>query len=124
MDAVVVVYTYQTEVGSTILAGHAPGFLVASTEPDYLFVANPGSASVTIISIRQHRVMAAATVGAEPCHISVTPGSEYALVLNRQSGDMAVLHVRTLTAQKTRSVPILTMVPVGSRPVSAVVRSV
>ena len=36
---------------------------------------------------------------------------------------LAVLHVGSLTARRTRSVPILTMVPVGSQPVSAVVRA-
>ena len=124
MDAVVAVHTYQTEVGATILAGHNPGFLAVSTGvPDYLFVANPHSANVTIVSIRSRRVLAVATVGREPCHIAVTPNNEYALVLNRESGDMAVLHVGSLTARRTRSVPILTMVPVGSQPVSAVVRA-
>jgi YVTN family beta-propeller protein len=124
MDAVVAVYPYQTEVGATILAGRAPGFLAASSAPDYLFVANPSSGNVTIINIDSQRVLAVATVGQEPCHIAVTPNNEYALVLNRRSGDVAVLHVGTLTSRKRYSVPILTMVPVGSGPVSAVVRIV
>jgi DNA-binding beta-propeller fold protein YncE len=124
MDAVVTVYTYQTEVGATMLAGRAPGFLAVSTRPDYLFVANPTTDNVTILNIDSQRVIAVASVGKEPCHITVTPDNEYALVLNRQSGDMAVLHVGTLAARRTRSVPILTMVPVGSEPVSAVVRAV
>jgi YVTN family beta-propeller protein len=125
MDAVVAIHTYQTEVGATILAGHDPGFLAVSTgAPDYLFVANPSSGNVTIVNIQSRRVMAVATVGREPCHIAVTPNNEYALVLNRESGDMAVLHVGSMTARRTRSVPILTMVPVGSQPVSAVVRAV
>jgi YVTN family beta-propeller protein len=123
-DAVVAVYPYQTEVGATILAGRAPGYLAASTAPDYLFVANPSSGNVTIINIDSQRVLAVATVGQEPCHIAVTPNNEYALVLNRRSGDVAVLHVGTLTSRKRYSVPILTMVPVGSEPVSAVVRIV
>lgn len=125
MDAVVSVYTYQTEVGATMLAGRAPGFLAASSSaPDYLFAANPTSGNVTILDIQSQRAMAVATVGSEPCHIAITPNNEYALVLNRRSGDMAVLHVGTLVARRTRSIPILTMVPVGSEPVSAVVRAV
>jgi YVTN family beta-propeller protein len=125
MDAVVAVYTYQTEIGATMLAGRAPGFLAASSSaPDYLFAANPTSGNVTILDIQSQRVIAVATVGKEPCHIAITPNNEYALVLNRQSGDMAVLHVGTLVARRTRSIPILTMVPVGSEPVSAVVRAV
>jgi YVTN family beta-propeller protein len=125
MDAVVAVHTYQTEVGATLLAGHNPGYLAVSAGvPDYLFVANPASGNVTIVNLQSRRVMAVATVGREPCHIAVTPNNEYALVLNRESGDMAVLHAGSLTVRRTRSVPILTMVPVGSQPVSAVVRAV
>jgi YVTN family beta-propeller protein len=124
MDAIVAVYPYRTEVGATILAGRTPGFLAVSSVPDYLFVANPSSGDVTIINIASQQVLAVATVGQEPCHIAVTPNNEYALVLNRKSGDMAVLHVGTLTLRRRRTVPILTMVPVGSEPVSAVVRIV
>ncbi|MBM3814530.1 MAG: hypothetical protein FJW20_23130 [Acidimicrobiia bacterium] len=121
-DALVTVYPYQTEVGGTVLAGRSPGFLAASSGPDYLFIANSKSDDVTIVNIRTQRVMAVAAVGKDPCFIAVTPDNQYALVLNRGSGDMAVLHVWTLGANRTRSASMFTMVPVGSEPVSAVVR--
>ena len=41
MDAVVIVYPYQTEVGETILAGRTPDGMAVSATPQYLFVANP-----------------------------------------------------------------------------------
>jgi WD40 repeat protein len=43
MDAVVIVFPYQTEVGETILAGRAPDGMAVSAAPQYLFVANPES---------------------------------------------------------------------------------
>jgi YVTN family beta-propeller protein len=124
MDALVTVYPYQTEVAGTMLAGRSPGFLAVSDGPDMLFVANPQSGDVTIIDINTQRVMAVAPVGKDPCFITLTPNNEYALVLNRGSGDMAVLHVGTLSARRTKRAPLFTMVPVGSGPVSAVVRAV
>jgi YVTN family beta-propeller protein len=124
MDAVVTVYPYQTQVGSTTLAGRAPGFVAASAAPDYLFVANPASDDVTILDIRTQRVVAVVTVGKQPSYITITPDNQYALVLNRQSGDMAVIRIASLTGRRRKSAPLFTMIPIGSKPVSAVVRAV
>jgi len=124
LDAVVVVYPYQTQVAETLLAGHAPESMAASSSPDYLFVANPTSGNVTILDIETHRVIAAASVGSEPGFIAITPDNQYALVLNRGSGDMAVIRIPAITARRAKSAPLFTMIPVGSRPVCAVVRAV
>ncbi len=124
LDAVVTVHPYQTEIASTTLAGRAPGFLAASVNPDYLFVANPQSGDVTILNIDTQRMVAAVPVGKRPCHITITQDNEYALVLNRDSGDMAVIRIATLTGRRRKSAPLFTMIPVGSAPVDAVVRGV
>lgn len=124
MDAVVIVYPYQTQVAETMLAGRAPGAMAASFSPDFLFVANPTSGNVTILDIETHRVIAVAPSGAEPGFITVTPDNQYALVLNRRSGDMAVIRITTITATRTKSAALFTMIPVGSKPVSAAVQAV
>lgn len=121
-DAVVTVYPYDTQVAGTLLAGKAPGYIAAAAAVPYVFVANPGSGDVTIINASRQKLMAVAPVGKQPCFIAITPGSEYALVLNRESGDMAVLHIATLSSPRTKFAPVFTMIPVGSEPVSAVVR--
>lgn len=123
-DAVVTVYPFRTETGGAVLAGGPPGHMTALDSPEYLFVTNPDRANVTILNIRNQRVVAVATVGAEPCFAIVTPNAEYALVLNRRSGDMAVLHIPTISRGRARSAPLFTMIPVGSEPVSAVIRGV
>lgn len=122
MDAVVAVYPYQTQVGATILAGSRPGFVAASGE--YLFVANPASGDVTILDIGSQRVIAVAAVGREPGYVTFTPDGRYALVLNRRSGDMAVIRMASLSGRRSRFVPLFMTVPVGSEPVSAAVRGV
>jgi DNA-binding beta-propeller fold protein YncE len=123
MDAVVVVFPYDTQVVETVLAGHAPGFLAASPEPEYLFVTNPASGEVTILSIDSRKAIAVTRVGSEPSFVAITPDNQYALVLNRASGDMAVIRIAAITAKRTKTAPLFTMIPVGSRPVSAAVRS-
>lgn len=125
MDAVVVVYPYDTpQVGDTVLAGHAPGAMDVSE--DLLFVASPLSGDVSILSIATRKVIAVVPVGADPGFIRVTPDGQYALVLNRKSGDMAILSVAAIEQKKNRYSPVglRALIPVGSRPVSAVVRAV
>lgn len=70
------------------------------------------------------KVIAVAPVGSDPGFIAVTPDDQYALVLNRKSGDVSVLRVGTITRNRDRRASLLTVIPVGSKPVSAVVRAV
>ena len=62
-------------------------------------------------------------VGQEPRRIVMTPDDEYALVLNRRSGDISVIRRLSLTVAKPfrRPTPIFTMIPVGEEPVAAAV---
>ena len=123
MDAVVVVYPYRTpEVAETVLAGHAPGAMAASNS--LLFVASPQSGDVSILNIPTRRVIAVVQAGSDPGYVTVTPDDQYALVLNRKSGDVAVLRVGAITPNRNKTAALLTMIPVGSRPVSAAVRAI
>jgi len=123
-DVVVVVYPYEAPyyVAVTALVGRAPGAMAISK--NYLFLANPLSADVSIFDITSNKVIAVAGVGAEPNYITFTPDQLYALVLNRQSGDMAVIRIGAIRADRSKKAALFTMIPVGLRPVSALVRSV
>jgi DNA-binding beta-propeller fold protein YncE len=123
MDAVVIVFPYHTpEVFETILAGRGLGAMAASSS--FLFVASPQSGNVSILDINAQRVIGSVSVGSDPGFIAVTPDDRYALVLNRKSGDLAILRLRQ-RSDSARKVPsLLTVIPVGSRPVNAAVRSV
>ncbi len=124
LDAVVIVYPYHTpQVAQTVLAGRGPGAMAASdTSPPYLFIANPPSGEIAVMNIANQRILGVAAVGAEPGFVAVTPDQQYALVLNRKSGDMGVLRIRTSIARGEKPVALFTMIPVGSKPVSAVIR--
>lgn len=125
-DAIAVVYPYQSQVAATVLAGNAPNAMAASATPAMLFAANPSSGTVTILDVASQRVIAAVSVGQNPSHIIVTPDQQYALVLNRASGDLAVLRLQAIaqTSRRTKSAPLLMMIPVGSAPVSAAIAAV
>ena len=122
MDAVVVVYPYRIpEIAETVLVGRAPGVMCASQQ--LLFIANPLTGDVGIFDIKTRRLIAVTAVGAEPSYIVVTPGDEFALVLNRKSGDIAVIRLGAIKSDRKKSAALFTIIPVGSKPVSAVVRS-
>jgi len=128
MDAVVIVFPYTTEVEQTILAGHAPDAMVVTTKaPTLLLIANPESNGVTVLDVDTRSLISQVQVGLEPRSIVMTPGDEYALVVNHTSGDLAVIRMLSLlqTPNGERrlnfSAPLFTMVPVGRNPVSAVV---
>jgi DNA-binding beta-propeller fold protein YncE len=131
MDAVVVVYVYETEIAETLLAGRAPAALAAMDAPAYLMAANPETNSVTILDLENNgRLVASVQVGQAPGAIVMTPDlpdtDRYALVLNEQSGDLAVIRLKSLpqdSEQRRRPTPLFTMIPVGERPVSAAVVS-
>ncbi|MCX6598270.1 MAG: beta-propeller fold lactonase family protein, partial [Acidobacteria bacterium] len=120
-DAVAVVYPFQTQVAGTILAGHEPGAMATSVNPDFLFVANRSSGEVTVLDIQTQKVRAVVPVGQDPDYICITPDNNFALVLNRRSGDMAVIRVDAMAGRRTKAGPLFTMIPVGSMPVAAVV---
>jgi DNA-binding beta-propeller fold protein YncE len=123
LDAVVIVYPYHTpEVAKTILAGHGPAAMAATNT--YVFVASPQAGNVSILTIDPPRVLAVVSVGSDPGFITITPEEQYVLVLNRKSGDVAVLRAAEISPTPHRPSPLLTMIPVGSRPVSAAVKSV
>lgn len=122
-DAVVVVYPYYVpQVAETVLAGDAPGAMASSNT--HLFIANPQAGDISILHIERRQVVAVADVGAEPAHIVVTPDDQYVLVLNRQSGDMSVIRTAGIVPNRRKTAALFTIIPVGSKPVSAAVMAV
>jgi DNA-binding beta-propeller fold protein YncE len=120
MDAVVIVYPYSTpQIGLTVLAGRSPGAMAAS--PTMLFVANSKSGDISIFNVDSRRMLGVAPAGTNPSFITITPDNQYALVLNQDSGDMAVLWIPAITRGHGRISPLFNMIPVGSKPVAAAV---
>ena len=122
-DAVVIIYPYRTEIALTSLSGRQPGHMTCSEIPRYLFVSNPAAGSVTVFDIDSQKVVAVIGAGVEPGPIAITPDQQYALVLNQGSGDIAVIRIASIKPGRSRRAPLFTMIPVGGRPVTALVRS-
>ena len=123
-DAVVIVYPYDIpEVAETILAGHNPGLMTASTS--FLFLTNSASGDVSVLNIPTHRMVAVLPVGTDPGQVVITPDEVFALVLNRESGTITVLNLAAIQPGRVSAASALvTVIPVGSRPVSAAMHSV
>lgn len=126
LDGVVVVYPYRGEVAETVLAGRRPGAMAAASTPDvdYLFIASPTRGDISVLDVMTHKIVGVVSVGKDPAFLTITPDNQYALALNRLSGDMAVLRIKSIMPNRAKSAPLFTMIPVGSKPVSAAVRAV
>ena len=125
-------FPYNTfEVDQTVLAGRSPGTMVCSELPSYLFVASSGGSDVCILDVDSRKMIGVVEVGQQPGFMAVTPDSQYALVLNQNSGDMAVIHVSPIerklsnaaTMRSKLGASLFTMFPVGSNPVHAAIIS-
>lgn len=127
MDGVAIVFPYQMlEVEQTVLAGRDPGIMACSENPDYLFVGSASGTDVCVLNIYNRRMIGIVEVTQKPTFITITPDSQYALILDEQSGNMAVIHITAIrttgTAGRYKSgASLFTMLPVGVRPVQAVV---
>jgi WD40 repeat protein len=123
MDAVAIVFPYNTlEVDQTVLAGHDPGIMVCSETPGYLFVASHSGSDISILDIDSRKVIGLVGVGGQPRYMAVTPDSQYALILDEGSGDLAVIHISSIRANREKSgAGLFTVLPVGSKPVHAAV---
>ncbi len=127
MDGIAIVFPYRIlQVDQTVLAGRDPGVMAASDAPAYLFVASASGSDVCIMDIENRRVVGLVDVAQQPGFIAITPDNQYALVLNEKSGDMAVIHISAihqnfLAHRYKTGAALFTMLPVGDRPVHAIV---
>ncbi len=130
MDAVGIIFPYSPlEVDQTVLAGRDPGVMACSENPPYLFVGSHSGSDVCILNIDSRKMIGIVDAGQRPTYITVTPDSQYALVLNEGAGTMAVIHIPEVLANASDpdkwrnkiTAGLFTLLPVGERPVHATV---
>jgi len=122
MDSLVILYPYDiAEVAETVLVGHAPAVMTASKS--LLFITSPASGDISVLSVGTHKVLTVMPVGSDPGLVAITPDDRFALVLNRESGNIAVLDTNEILKNRNKGAALVTVIPVGSRPVSAAMHS-
>ncbi len=123
MDAVAIVFPYNTlEVEQTILAGRDPGVMACSNTPLYVFVASHSGSDISILDVDSRKLIALVEVGTQPSYIAITPDNQYALVLDKGSGDLAIIHIPAIHRNRGKSgAALFTMFPVGNEPILAAV---
>jgi hypothetical protein len=120
-DVVAIVSPYQSEVGETMIAGRTPGALAVSDSRNLLFVSNPGSGDLTILDIDTRHLSASVHVGEDPGEVLLTPDGEYALVVDRHSGNVSVIRITTVLDHKVRAKPLFTVFPTAADARSAII---
>lgn len=127
VDAVAIVKPFQNEVDQTILAGHTPYAMAVSDSRNLLFVTNLESGDLTILDIENRTVVASVHVGENPGDVLLTPDGEYALVIDRRTGNVSVVRIPSVLEHdpgalgKVRTKPLFTVFPTIADARSAIV---
>jgi YVTN family beta-propeller protein len=120
-DVIAIVSPYQSEVGETIIAGRTPSAMAVSEARNLLFVTNPGSGDLTILDIDTRHLSASVHVGEDPGDVLLTPDGEYALVVDRVSGNVSVVRIVTVLDHKVRAKPLFTVFQTAADARSAII---
>ncbi|HSM05368.1 MAG TPA: Ig-like domain-containing protein [Longimicrobiales bacterium] len=106
-DDLVAIMDADTRTITTVKVGAGPTGVAATA--DYVFVANGGDGTVTVLDAGTHELVTTITVGANPADVVVAPIGTYVLVANRGSGTVSVIRIENLAVEDT--------IQVGSEPV-------
>jgi YVTN family beta-propeller protein len=127
-DVVAIVSPFQNEVYETILAGRTPCAMAVSDLRNLLFVTNLESGDLTILDIYTRSVSATVHVGENPGDVLLTPDGEYALAIDRKSGNVSVVRVTTVVnppnsslAARVITKPLFTVFPTAPEARSAII---
>jgi len=126
-DAVAIVKPFQNEVDQTILAGHTPYAMAVLDSRNLLFVTNLESGDLTILDIDTRTLAASVHVGENPGDVLLTPDGEYALVIDRRTGNVSVVRIPSVLGHdpgalgKARTKPLFTVFPTVADARSAII---
>jgi YVTN family beta-propeller protein len=109
--------TWTHEVGDYVLLGDSPTRGILSADASLLYVTDATAGRVPVVDINNRRMIRAAngselliSVGQSPAAIRFDPAENLLLVVNQNSGDLAVIRARYDNQS------LLTMIPVGDHP--------
>jgi DNA-binding beta-propeller fold protein YncE len=128
-DEIAIVSPYQSEVDQTIVAGRTPWGMAVGTRngQNLLFVTNPGSGDLTIFDIDTRQHASSVHIGGRPGEVLLTPDGEYALTVDQDSGDVAVIRISVVIERKSNTgpaplaKPLFTIFPTGAGPQAAAI---
>jgi YVTN family beta-propeller protein len=127
VDAVVIVKPFQNEVDQTILAGRTPYAMALSDSRNLLFVTNLESGDLTLLDVDTRTLAASIHVGENPGDVLLTPDDEYALVIDRRTGNVSVVRIPSVLEHdpgalgKVRTKPLFTVFPTVADARSAII---
>jgi len=112
-----VINTWTHEVGDYMMLGDSPTRGILSADTSLMYITDAAAGRVTAVDINNRRVVRNATgtellvsVGQSPSAVRFDPAENLLLVVNHDSGDLAVIRARPDNQS------LLTLIPVGEHP--------
>lgn len=126
-DEVAIVRPFQNDVDQTVLAGRTPYAMAVSDSRNLLFVTNIESGDLTVLDIETRSLAVSVHVGENPSEVLLTPDGEYALVIDRRTGNVSVVRISTVLDHdpgalgRVRAKPLFTVFPTTADARSAII---
>ncbi|MDE3195142.1 MAG: hypothetical protein KGN84_02280 [Acidobacteriota bacterium] len=128
-DSIVVVSPYQSEVDETMIGGQRPLAMAVAVSQgrNLLFVTNAGSGDLTIFDIDSRQMASSVHIGGNVGEVLITPDGNYAMVIDRDSGDASVVRMSTALDHKLPAAmsygtrPLFTVFRTGGAPQAAAI---
>jgi len=112
-----VVNTWTHEVGDYLMLGDSPTRGILSADSSLMYITDAAAGRIAVVDINNRRMVRNAagrelliSVGQSPSAVRFDPAENLLLVVNRDSGDVAVIRARP------DSQSLLTLIPVGEHP--------
>lgn len=123
-DSISIIETTPNEVLGSYLIGSQPSRGLVSLDNSRLYVSNFGGNNVAVYDIDSGRVIATLPVGTHPDGLALSQSQNYLLVLDSDSGDVAIIQKRKPKKKfEPSEYSLLTIIPVGMHPNQIVVKS-
>jgi large repetitive protein len=103
----------ENKVVATVTVGAYPGGVAVSPNSDYVYVANSGANTVSVINASLNTITATIPVGNAPAFVAITPDGASVFVSNGSDNTVSVISTQTQTVTKT--------IPVGKGPAGVAV---
>ncbi len=109
-----IIDTWRTEISGSMVLGSAPTDGTMTADASVVYVSDTATNGVIPIEMNNRHLLPQIPTGRHPGPCALDPSGDLLLVADQESGDLAVIRVRTQS--------LITIIPVGMNPRSLTIK--